>query len=303
MIRFAGETWYDAERAICRPPQARGIGLMVQEYALFPHLTVAQNVAFGLRRTPRLRQRALVESVLERFELQDLGDRRPHQISGGEQQRVALARVLVRRPRLLLLDEPLSALDAGTRETARRQLRKSLQEFAIPVIMVTHDRLEAMTLADQILVMDRGEILQRGSVAHVMGRPRDLRVARIVGVETVVEGDVLQVDAGLAQVRVGNQTLTAVAPLEPARLVYVCILSENVSLQRGVPPEQSPRNRLAARIVGLAREGPLVRVSLDCGFTLSALITPSAREELNLAEGDEITACVKAPAVHLIPRT
>jgi molybdate transport system ATP-binding protein len=241
--------------------------------------------------------------MLERFQLSTVAERYPAQISGGEQQRVALARALARRPRLLLLDEPLSALDAALRESSRRQLRQLLHGCEIPVIFVTHDRLEAMSLADQIVVMEHGEVLQSGNVETVIGRPRNPAVARIVGVETVLPGEIVEVREGLARVRVGSHLLTALVPTEAGRLVYVCIPSENVVVQRGLQGEQSPRNQLAARIISLEREGPLVRVGLDCEFAMSALITSTAREELQLAVGDSVTACIKAPAIHLIPRS
>ena len=301
-IRFGEQLWCDAARGVFWTPQQRDVGYGFQDYALFPHLTVAGNVGYGLRRLERTARQQRVAEMLERFQLAPLAQRFPLEISGGEQQRVALARALVRRPRLLLLDEPLTALDATLRETSRRQLRQWLQDSGIPVILVTHDRLEAMSLADQLVVMDQGAVLQTGDVEAVMGRPVNPAVARIVGVETVLPGEIVESREGLARVQVGPQTLTALLPVDASRLVYVCIPSESVIVQRGAAGDQSPRNRLAARIVSLEREGPLVRIGLDCGFALTALITPTAREELQLAVGEQVTACIKAPAIHLIPR-
>jgi molybdate transport system ATP-binding protein len=301
-IEFQGDVWFDAAQRIFRTPQERDIGFLFQEYALFPHLTVAQNIGYGLRCRPPEERRQRIHEMIERFQLGELAGRYPQQISGGQQQRVALARALVRRPKLLLLDEPLSALDAILRESLRFQLRWVLSEFAIPVIIVTHDRTEAIALGDRIAVMVGGQIRQHDSVETVFTRPQDLAVAKIVGVETIVPGQILAVTDGLATVQVAGKTLLAVAPNESCRHVHVCIKGEDVSLQRNLPSGTSVRNQLPAVVAWLSPEGPLVRVGLDCGFDLSALITRPAAEELRLQPGDQITAGVKTPAIHLIPR-
>lgn len=302
-IDFRGDVWFDAAQRICRTPQHRDIGFLFQDYALFPHLTVEQNIGYGLRAdAPAMRQRKIGE-MLERFELSGLDRRYPHQISGGQQQRVALARTMIRRPKLLLLDEPLSALDAVLRETLRSQLRRMLAEFAIPVIVVTHDRTEAMALGDRVAVMEAGIIRQFDAVARVFSHPADQNVARILGIETIVPGEILEVKEGLATVQVGERKLLAVAPSESCRRVHVCIKGEDVSLQRDSPGRTSVRNQLSATVLWLSPEGPLVRVGLDCGFELSALITRPSAEELRLQVGDRINASIKTPAIHLLPRS
>lgn len=150
-IQAGEEIWFDAARSICLGPQKREVGFLFQDYALFPHLTVAGNIAFGLGHLARADRREKVEELLERFELSGLGARRPGEISGGQQQRVALARTLARRPRLLLLDEPLCALDTGLREALRVELKVILSDLDIPVILVTHDPEEAQALADEVV--------------------------------------------------------------------------------------------------------------------------------------------------------
>ena len=152
-IEFDGTCWFDAAGKIQRSPQDRGIGFLFQDYALFPHLTVAQNIGYGLQSIASDERQKLVSKIMSEFQLNGLESRLPHQVSGGQQQRVALARVLVRKPRLLLLDEPLSALDEELRELLRGQLRGILQDFDIPVVMVTHDQREAQSLADQVVVL------------------------------------------------------------------------------------------------------------------------------------------------------
>ena len=295
-IRAAGRVWFDSSRRICLTPQQRDIGFLFQDYALFPHLSVADNIAFGLRDCSRHEREQRVSEMLKLFELTGLEQRRSNQISGGQQQRVALARVLVRRPKLLLLDEPLSALDATLRDQLRLELRRQLARFQIPVIVVTHDRIEAIALSDQLVVMESGRIRQSGPVEQVITRPCDTTVARIVGVETVLVGTVVRIDEGLATVQIGPTTLIAVAPTTPARIVQVCIRGEDVAIQKGPPGESSVRNQLPATIQSLVPEGPLVRIGLDCGFELTALVTRPACAELRLQVGDRVTASLKAPA-------
>jgi molybdate transport system ATP-binding protein len=301
-VAFGPVTWSDAAAGVFLRPQQRDVGYLFQDYALFPHLTMAGNVAYGLSGVPRSERRRRVAAVLDRFQLTGLDDRYPHQVSGGEQQRVALARVLVRRPRLLLLDEPLAALDAPTREQLRPELRHLLAAFAIPVVLVTHDRAEAMALADHLVVLDRGKVCQQGPVTEVFSRPATPAVARIVGTETVQPGRVLRVEGGLATVEVGRVELLALALAETCADVLVCIRAEEVILQHDGAAATSPRNRLPARVRSLTVDGPMVRVGLDCGFPLVALVTRPACEQLGLAEGGAVTALLKAPAVHLIPR-
>jgi molybdate transport system ATP-binding protein len=302
VIRLGGETWFDASARVCLRPQRRGVGFLFQDYALFPHLTAGGNVEFGLAGMPRGERRRLAAETLERLGVAGLDGRYPHQLSGGEQQRVALARVLVCRPRLLLLDEPLTALDAPTRETLRPGLRELLGTIGVPVVLVTHDRTEAAALADHVVILDRGAIHQRGAAAEVFARPSNLTVARIVGVETVQPGRVVRTTDGLAAVAVGPIEVAATVSGEPPPDVYVCIRGEEVILLAGGDeiPRVSARNRLPGKVTAVTPEGALVRVRVDVGFPLVALVTRPAAEELGLAPGVRVVALVKAQAVHLI---
>jgi molybdate transport system ATP-binding protein len=302
-IEFGGEVWFDAGWRVCLPPQLRDVGFLFQEYALFPHLSVTGNVAYGLRDLPRAERRRLVGEVLDRFGLSGLGDRYPGQLSGGQQQRVALARVLVRRPRLLLLDEPLSALDEPTREEVRHELRRLLVGSGVPVVLVTHDRREAAALGDHLVVIDGGTVRQQGPTADVFGRPTDLGVARIVGVETILPGHVRRFDEGVATVAVGAGELLAFGHVAEGDEVYVCVRAEDVVLSWGEVKTASARNRLAGVVRSLSPDGPLVRVELDCGFPLTAVVTRPAAEELSLREGARVFALLKATAVYLLPRS
>jgi molybdate transport system ATP-binding protein len=301
-IVFGEEVWFDARTRAWVGPQGRRVGFLHQEYALFPHLTVRQNVAFGLSGKPGEARDKRVRAILDRTGLSGLSERRPSELSGGQQQRAALARALGPAPRILLLDEPLSALDAPTRDALRTQLRQQLVDLAIPSIVVTHDRIEALSLGDRMIALVDGRIRQVGSVEEVFARPADDEVARSVGVETVVPGRVLEARDGLLTLDVAGRRLTAVEAEGIEGDVLVCIRAEDVVLRLGPPSVESARNRLDCRVRALVREGPLTRVLLDCGFPLAALVTPQSVEELSLWEGREVTAIIKAPAVHCVPR-
>lgn len=301
-IEFQGETWFSAERGIAFSPQRRDIGFLFQDYALFPHLSVADNIGFGLRDTSKIHCRERVSEMMALFDLKDLEHRLPHQISGGQQQRVALARAVSRRPRLLLLDEPLSSLDTNLREQLRGELRRVLVNLGTPTIIVTHDRVEAISLADRVAVMDKGRIQQIGAVPEVFARPLNAALAKLVGVETIAPGVIVGTHEGLATVHVGTVNLVAVAPESPASRVYACIKGEDVALQKGMAGSSSVRNHLGSTVTSLTPEGPLVRVGLNCGFELTSLITRPACEDLQIQVGDSVTAMLKAPAIHLVPR-
>lgn len=301
-IRAGNESWFDANSGIHLAPQARGIGFLFQHYALFPHLTVERNISYGLRRTGWADRQQRVRSLMEMLGITGLEKRFPHQLSAGQQQRVALARAVAPRPRLLLLDEPLSALDAPTRQQLRHHLRSTLAELKTPAVVVTHDALEAVALADQAIVISDGQVRQKGPTHEVFSRPVDPSVARIVGIETIEPGNILQTHDGLARVQVGTVELLALCPKSVTGAVYVCIRGEEVTLERGEPPQTSARNRLPGRVLRLEPEGATLRVHLDAGFPITALITRPAAEQLALAPGEQVIALIKAPAVHLIPR-
>jgi molybdate transport system ATP-binding protein len=299
-IRFGETIWFDASRRIHLPPQRRGIGYFFQEYALFPHLTVAGNIAYGLGELDKASRARRVGEMLALFGLNGLANRYPHQISGGEQQRVALARAVVRRPRLLLLDEPLSALDAPTREPLRRELRRLLKGLGVPTLLVTHDRTEALALGDMAVVMESGQVRQSGPIREVFDRPASATVARVVGVETILPAEVLDQKGDVANVAVGRTRLRAAAPKRDAESWHICIRAEEVDLVRGTAGDEGD-NRLTGRVLLAAREGPVLRVVVDCGFPLVAMIGPPYLRDPEIREGETVTARVPAEAVRLIP--
>lgn len=303
-IRMDGDAWCDADSGIHLPPQKRALGFVFQDGALFPHLSAAGNLAYPLHGIPRAERLSRVQAMAELLGLGGLEDRRPGELSGGQRQRVALGRALIRRPRLVLMDEPLTALDRPARDALRQDLRRVFREMAIPVLLVTHDRDEAILLGDRMLMMQDGEIQQDGPPAEVFTRPRTPALAEALGIGTVVKARVLGSEGGLLRLLAGTAELLAPDPGTGYPLgewVHACIRGEGVAVEKDVHADSSPRNRLRATITGMEPKGPLVRLHLDCGFPLEALVTTWACEDLTLKEGDTVLAMIKATAIHLIP--
>lgn len=294
VIVFRGNTWFDSSRSLFIAPQQRRAGYVAQDYALFPHLTVAANVAYGAR-SGREREH------LRAFELTELAGRYPRALSGGERQRVALARALAAEPALLLLDEPLSALDAAARLRTREQLRQILASSGVPSILVTHDRMEAVALGDWIAVVADGRIRQCGPMEEVFRHPVDAQVAESAGIENVLPARIVGRSAGLLLLETGGVRLQAVDSGEKDAVV-ACIRAEDVALAREPAMESSARNRVPCRVVSLAIEGPLARVTLDCGFPLIAVITAESAREMGLRPDDAVCAVVKTTSIHVAAR-
>ncbi len=301
-ISVGDEVWFDATARVTVPPQARRLGYMAQDYALFPHYTVEGNIAYGLTGLSSLEQNRRVDEVLHLLHIESIAQQKPTQLSGGQQQRVALARAIARQPRLLLLDEPLSALDAPMRTRLCKDLRRLLTQLAIPSVVVTHDWTEALTLGDQMAVIVDGRIVQTGTPQDVFSRPTNADVAHVVGIETVVQGTIQELRDELATVQVGSVALTAIASPSLESDVFVCLRAEDVTLEPAGSGETSARNHLKGTVRTITLLGALVQVTLDCGFPLTALITQSALRDMNLVAGSDVRAAFKAGAVHLIPR-
>jgi molybdate transport system ATP-binding protein len=289
-IVFRGEEWFGARSL---EPQQRRAGFLFQDYALFPHLTAEANVAFGAR------GRARAERFIQAFELDKLRTHFPRQLSGGQQQRVALARALAAGPALLLLDEPLSALDAASRARTRQDLRRMLLESGVPSIVVTHDRAEAIALGDWIAVMIDGAIRQTGPVRDVFRRPADPRVAESLGVENILPAEIVGRQTGLLIVAVGSARLECVDGGESGA-VLACIRAEDVAVTRQGRLDSSARNRIPGVVREASIEGPLARIEIDCGFPLVSVVTAQSAAELDLKSGEEVFAVVKATNVHLV---
>jgi molybdate transport system ATP-binding protein len=301
-IRYGNEIWADAATGKWIPPQKRRTGYLFQDYALFPHLTVAANIAFGLGRMPRAEKTRQVHSIAGRLGLDLLLERWPRQLSGGEQQRVALARVLIRQPRVLLLDEPFAALDSSTREEVRAYVSRLLRQLSIPAIVVTHDWVDALTLGDRMIVIDRGHVLQEGTPREVLTKPAGPDVAALAGVETIARGEVRSRQDGTLTLAVGSSNLVAIDPGGVGTSFWVSIRGEDVVLEKGTPVKIRARNHLKGRVVELVPKGVLTKIVLDVGFPLVALVTRQAALDLDLTPGGTVSAVFKASIVHLIPR-
>ncbi|MFF4987322.1 ABC transporter ATP-binding protein [Streptosporangium saharense] len=272
----------------------RPVGMVFQDYLLFPHLSALENVAFGprCRGVGRARARRTALEWLRRVGLEEYAAVRPGRLSGGQAQRVALARALAAEPRLLLLDEPLAALDAHTRLEIRSRLRRHLADFDGATVLVTHDPLDAMVLADRLVVVENGTVVQEGAPAEVARRPRTDYVARLVGLN-------LHRGAGTgSHVAVGEVSFSVADPVEgPA---FVAFSPSAVALYR-TRPDGSPRNLWQAVIEGMERHGDNVRVHLEGPLPVAADVTPAAVAELGLTPGQPIWVSVKATETHAYP--
>lgn len=298
-IELDGRLLADAERRLHRPPHERGVGVVFQDYLLFPHLSVLDNVAFGLsaRGGPAADARRTAAAWLERMELSALAGARPRTLSGGQAQRVALARALATAPGLLLLDEPLAALDARTRLVVRGELRRHLEAYPGAAVVVTHDPVDATVLADRLVVVEDGRVVQTGTPAEVAARPRTDYVARLVGLNLLAgEGD------GQAILVAGGGVVHVAAPARGP--VHAAFRPAAVSLftER---PQGSPRNVWAGTVAALEPHGGGVRVEVAGvpGGTASILaeVTPAAVAELDLRPGVRVWATVKASDVAVYP--
>jgi molybdate transport system ATP-binding protein len=295
-VTVDGAPWDDVPARTHLPAHRRSLGVVFQDALLFPHLTVAENVAFALRSrgVRKVARHATADAWLERVGLPGLGSRRPAQLSGGQAQRAALARALAGDPALLLLDEPLSALDARTRLVVRAELRRHLAAFAGSTVLVTHDPVDAMALADRVVVVEDGRIVQAGTPAEVSRRPRTDYVARLVGLSLLPgtgEGRRVRLDGGGA---------VAVAE-ETSGPVFAAVRPESVALHL-VRPEGSPRNVWPARLVGATPHGATVRCELAGEVPLIADVTTTAFAQLGLVPGAEVWAAVKASEVAVYAR-
>jgi len=298
-IRFAGQPLTGRDDLAYR----RAIALVLQEPLLL-QASVFDNVAAGLR-FRRMRGAEVdrrVETWLARLGIAHLRDRPAGRLSGGEARRVSLARAFAIQPRLLLLDEPFGALDPPTRAALLDDLQALLAETGQTTVLVTHDLDEALRLGDRVAVLLAGRLRQCGRPEEVFAAPADAEVASFVGMETILSGRVLSCEEGRTIVEVSGHRLEAVGAVAPGQAVLFCLRPEDVTLwPRDGMPVSSARNRLAGRITALAPHGALVRVALDCGFPLLALVTRASAQELGLAPGMEVLASFKASAVHLIP--
>jgi len=299
-IRLGDETWLDSTLGHFLPAERRAVGYVPQEYGLFPHLDVSRNIEFGLRARgdSAAARKARVAEALERFRLTGLGPRRPSELSGGQRQRVALARALVLEPSLLLLDEPLSALDVQTRRLVRSELREILAGLPCATVYVTHSPLEALVFGERILVLDRGRVSQAGTAEDLLRHPRSSFVAEFMGVNLLQGRVVVREASGLARVVTAGGEVMVADPPEGDE-VFLSISPREITLYPA-PPAGSAQNVFAGTILELTPEPPggeRLRAALDTSPPLVAEITRQAVMSLGLREGMRVFAGFKASGV------
>ena len=305
-IVHAGTTWFDSERGVNLPARARAAGYALQHPALFPHMTVAENVTFGMPRDPRRTERA--GRLLEALGLSGFEGRKPSTLSGGQQQRVALARALGRRANLLLLDEPFSALDESLRAALRSELLRLREQLGLAIVFVTHDLREAHLLGDRLAVFDEGRVLQVGARDDVFRRPASRRVAELTGVSNIWRGEVAEITADQVVVRVEGVPFRASAPaggLLPGESVDVMVRSERVNLRREMQPGDRA-NWLPARVVAEFAYGSayvLHVVPEGAGPRMEVEIAARPYEVLDVAHRKVFTVEIEPADLHVVRAT
>jgi molybdate transport system ATP-binding protein len=302
-IRLGGKVFDDAATGTFVPAEERPVGFVFQDYRLFPHLSVRDNVAFAARSrgVRRADARRSADLFLRRLDLTGLAARRPAQLSGGQAQRVALARALAAEPAMLLLDEPLSALDARTRLEVRTELRRHLDDFQGPVLLVTHDPLEAMVMTDRLLVIEDGKVVQHGTPAQVARRPATQYVARLVGLN-LYPGHLASTDGTVHLSAGGTLTATPADPLPAVGTdVLVALRPSAIAVHTERPGHASPRNVWEARITGLELLADRVRAQVEGQPDALVDLTPAAVADLGLRPGVPVWLSAKATEVDVYP--
>lgn len=313
-VEVGGRVVYDEESAVWVPTHQRRLGYLTQQYNLFPHLKVADNIAFGLQDRSSSESKDRVAELSSLLQLGGLDDRYPWELSGGQQQRVALARALAPKPAMLLLDEPFASLDSELRRTLRRELRTMLAHSPVPVMLVTHDREEALALGDSVQVINEGRTLVTGDPLDVLGQPGQGRVARLVGVENLFDlaiqernprdGTMTCVTEGLRLEVPLDAHLSGGASAEGEQdRVTVGIRASDIILAKEELTGSSARNRLQGQVVSVESRPPGYAVTLDCGQLLRCHITGAALEEMSIEVGQQLWAVFKASSCFLVDET
>jgi molybdate transport system ATP-binding protein len=297
-VRCGEGLWLDTARGVDVPPERRRCGYLFQEYALFPHLRAWQNVAYPLRGVARAERRRRALDLLGRFGVEPLANARPRALSGGERQRVALARALAREPSALLLDEPLSALDARSRAHASRELAAIVREAGVPTVLVTHDFTEAALLGDEVGILDGGRIVQRGTAAELAARPVSAFVADFTG--AVVLSGTARSEEGLTVVKLDGGGTVMSTEAGEGRMAVSVYPWEIAIEPPGTGRHGSAQNRLDAEVTSLTTLGGRVRLGLAAPQPLTAEITEASVRELRLQPGSRVEATWKAAATRLI---
>jgi molybdate transport system ATP-binding protein len=287
------------------PPNRRSVGYLLQSLALFPHMTVEQNLEYGLAALKNSERQARCREILESFRIAALAQRRPGEISGGERQRVALARALVTRPRVLLLDEPLTALDASTKARIVDDLRAWNNHHQIPILYVTHVREEVFALGENVLVLEAGRLAAEGPPHEVLHRPQSESVAQLAGFENIFECSMRgsHPEQGTMTCRISGSALQLEVPLtrvDPARPLQVGIRAGDILLASVAPQGLSARNVLCGFVTSVQQRDITVVAKVNCGAEFEVHLTPGARQALHLEPGAKMWLVVKTYSCHVL---
>jgi molybdate transport system ATP-binding protein len=304
-IKSGDDTLFDSMSRVDVPPQRRRMAYVFQSLALFPHLTVEENVAYGLPHLPAEQRFERIAEILQAFRVENLRARKPGEISGGEKQRVALARSLVTLPRVLLLDEPLTGLDAELKALIVDDLRAWNAARKIPILYVTHTRDEVDALGERVVVLDRGCVVSEGLPHEVLDAPRRKKLAQAAGFENLLEATVVELREtdGVMRVRVANTASEIEVPLgyaTPNESIQVAIRAGDILLATQHPAGLSARNILAGRIVSLKQRGTMVVVLVEAGAIFTVHLTPGAARSLELTAGKPVWVVLKTHSCHLV---
>jgi molybdate transport system ATP-binding protein len=304
-IRVGGTTFFDAASKVNLAVAARNVGYVFQSLALFPHLTVEENIAYGLNSRAQEVRNASIQSILKAFRIESLRRRRPGEISGGERQRVALARSLVTDPCVLLLDEPLAALDVATKSRIVDDLRAWNEAHRIPILYVTHSREEVFSLGNRVVVLDGGQIVACGDPHEVMGAPRQETVAQLAGFENIfdVAVDAAHEDRGTMTCRLlpsGPALETPLVRISPESSLRVGIRAGDILLATNRPEGLSARNILPGKLVSLTRRDVMIAAMVDVGVPMEVHLTLAARDALGLVPGRDVWLIVKTYSCQLM---
>jgi len=299
-ISINNTVYFDSEDKINISPQKRKVGYLFQNYALFPHLTVEQNIMFGMRSGKNIIE---LEKMLGIFEIHGLEKRYPSQLSGGQRQRVALARALITQPKILLLDEPFSAIDHITRVRLRRDLKKIREMIKIPIVLITHNPVEAYTMADSLIVYRHGGIEQVGSPKEIFTKPKSMNVARLVGMNNIFKGKVIDIREEEIVIQ-SQEKITAprVPDLKIGEEITWCIRPDHVMvLQEDFSPGKAvAENIFSGRIIEIVSKGSTYLLFIDGIFNLEIEMPGHAFEGLHLEAGSTIKVSLKQSAIHII---
>ncbi|HXC42326.1 MAG TPA: molybdenum ABC transporter ATP-binding protein [Candidatus Dormibacteraeota bacterium] len=310
-ITVGERVFFDKNGSVDLPIAKRSVGYVLQDLALFPHLTAKQNIEYGLAHLPRPDRGKKAAFMMREFRIEHLAQQRPERISGGERQRVALARALVTDPCVLLLDEPLAALDAATKSRILDDLRRWNQEHRVPILYVTHSREEVLALGERVLVMDAGRIIAQGAPHEVLSAPLLETVAQLAGFENIFDAMVESVheDRGTMMCRLSSVDTSRSALLEtplirtqPGPRLRVGIRAGDILLAIVKPEGLSARNVIAGCVISIERRDMIVSARVDCGVEMNVHLTLAARDALQLTPGREVWLVIKTHSCHLMQK-